>query len=87
MVRHRARVKQLDEKGTRHSKDVGGALGCDDLVLRDEGDSLAVRHEPDRCPQNLKNGLGQLNSFPGRVDQSRDATIQQPLDCLHLLLL
>jgi hypothetical protein len=36
----------------------------------------AVRHEPDRRPENVENGARKFDPLPGRTDQSRHTAAQ-----------
>src|ERR1035438_7681123 len=60
------RLKLLDEEWARHSENVGSPLGRNHLVVWNERNGLAVRHEPDRRPEELENGAGDFDPFPGR---------------------
>jgi len=74
----------LDEEWTRHSKSVSRALCRNRLVVRNKRNGLAVRHEPNGRPENLENGAGEFDPFPGGSDECRHTAKQSSLQGLQL---
>jgi hypothetical protein len=68
VMSHDTGIQEFDEERTRHSKYISRSLRRNHLVIRNESDGSAVRHEPHRFSENLEHAAGKFNSFPGRAD-------------------
>ena len=62
-------------------------VGRNRLILRKEGDGLAVGHELHCRSEDFDHSTRKFDPFTGRADQGRNASAQQLLQVLHLLLL
>ncbi len=87
VVSHYTGIQQFDKEWTRHAKHISRSLRRNHLVIRNESEGPAVRHEPHRLPENLEDAAGKFDSFPGLAYQGGYATMQHSLQSLYLLLL